>query len=105
MATLDNDDITKLEDLIDSIVHKHMVTEHRREGQKEGTEKKLKRLRLPKEYGLALFSAGLPLLFAGLNLRFSPGMSTDTAFIWGGVVVAIAGLVFMVCSKWLVKPY
>jgi hypothetical protein len=99
MATLDQDDVKQIEQIIDNIIHKNRIAEHIREGKKEQKERPLRRIRIAKEYGLALFAAGLPLLAGGLVLLSSRNMSTDLAFTIGGSFVSFLGYLFMVLPK------
>jgi hypothetical protein len=104
MATLDNDDIKQIENVVNEIIRKNRISEHIRDGKKEQKERLFRRIRFPKEYGLALFSAGLPLLFAGLVLIiYRNHINSDGAFIIGGSAVSLFGYLFMVFGKWLAK--
>lgn len=99
MATLDEDDVKQIEEIINNIIRKNRIAEHIREGKKGQKERRFRLSRLKKEYGLALFAAGLPLLFAGLVLLNNRNVSADWAFIIGGSFVAIVGFLVIALAK------
>jgi hypothetical protein len=99
MATLDGDDVKQIEEIINNIIRKNRIAEHIREGKKEQKERPIRRIRLSKEYGLALFAAGSPLLFAGIWSLIFPNISTDWALFISGGIVAILGFLFLAFAK------
>jgi len=99
MATLDADDVKQIEETINNIIRKNRIAEHIRNGKKEQKERPIRRIRSAREYGLALFAAGLPLLFAGMWSIGFPNISTDWALFISGSIVAISGFLFLAFAK------
>ena len=96
---LDAEDIEQLKTVIEEINRKNRVNEQRRDKRKEQKEKPKRVVHLTAEYGLSLFSGGVPLLFAGLILAFTPKASVNYAFIAGGVASSVFGFIVMLFAK------
>jgi hypothetical protein len=101
VATLDNEDIQQIEEVINKIINKSKKGEHIREGKKERQEKVTDRIHLIKDYGLALWAAGLPLFFAGIVLVSNHKISVDLALLIGGISVTVFGFLCMSFAKWI----